>query len=607
MVFAGRYIVIDKEIAVRKQSRYLGSKIWKNNRKTLYFSFVFLILQIMIPYISLWIPKIIVDGVTRQTQVWIFIRYVLMGCLFLVIASCIKESMEGKLTWYRRSFVNVLLREIDHKTMTVEYKMVEGTYGQLLRQKALNAVYECGQNMIGVVTSFFANVFGLILYAATVGSVNPILLLVIFITVLLEYYIAGKAKQYAINQKEQIAKLDRKLTYLETNADSLAAGREIRLYQMKDLFVNIYIKTIQIRVAVEKTIAQKGLFFDSLKCLVAICRTFFSYVYLFWLVWNGRLEIGNFVLSVGIISGLSVWMSGVMDDFGEIKKIFLYFNDFFEYLNMPEYSNSKNKKENSVLFKETDPMEIKLKHVYFRYEGAEQDTLKDICLTIKKGEKLALVGKNGSGKTTLVKLLSGLYRPTKGEIFVNEVNITQYDPKEYFCLVSAVFQEIMFLPVSIAQNISSSMIEQIEEDWLKQCITKVGMDEKIGQLSEGIHTLQLASVRENAVDFSGGEQQKLWIAKAIYKNGAILFLDEPTAALDPIAESKIYKNYKDVVCNSTSVFVSHRLASTNFCDRIILLANGVIAEEGTHKKLLEESGQYSKMFEVQSKYYKRNY
>ena len=224
--------------------------------------------------------------------------------------------------------------------------------------------------------------------------------------------------------------------------------------------------------------------------------------------------------------------------------------------------------------------------------------------TSKYVVELALAGLNGAGKTTLIKLMSGLYDPTEGEIFLNGKPVNSYNRDEYFSLFGAVFQDISVLPVTVAENVAGADIDNIDMDRVYDCLKKAGIYDKVMSLPEKENTRLVKSVYENATEFSGGQTQKLAMARALYKNASVLLLDEPTAALDPIAEQEMYLNYADFSKGKSSVFISHRLASTRFCDRIIMIENGTIAEEGTHAELMEQGGKYAELFELQSSYYR---
>lgn len=245
---------------------------------------------------------------------------------------------------------------------------------------------------------------------------------------------------------------------------------------------------------------------------------------------------------------------------------------------------------------------IEFLHVFYRYPKSDRWIVKDLSFVIEDGEKIALVGMNGAGKTTMIKLLCGLLIPTKGTIRINGVSSTDISREDYYRLFSTVFQDIHLFPASIQRNIVCSD-EQIDPIRFDDAVKKSGMDQVAQKFRDGLNTLLVAEVDADAVNLSGGQVQKLMLARAIYKNAPILLLDEPTAALDPIAEKNIYLQYNEMAEGKVSVFISHRLASTVFCDRIFFMKNGIIAEEGTHEELIQKKGDYYEAFSVQSKYY----
>ena len=259
--------------------------------------------------------------------------------------------------------------------------------------------------------------------------------------------------------------------------------------------------------------------------------------------------------------------------------------------------------EGGTAIPKADAYELKLEHVSFRYPGTKEDTIHDLDLTVRPGEKLAIVGLNGAGKTTLVKLLCGLFDPTEGRVLLNGVDVRDFNRREYYGLFSAVFQEFSILDVTVAENIAQTT-ENIDTKKLWDCIEKAGLTETIQKLPNGLDTHVGREVYLDGVLFSGGQTQRLMLARALYKDAPVLVLDEPTAALDPIAENDIYQKYNEMTAGKTSLFISHRLASTRFCDRILYLKDGRVAEEGTHEELLKRGGGYADLFEVQSQYYR---
>ena len=227
--------------------------------------------------------------------------------------------------------------------------------------------------------------------------------------------------------------------------------------------------------------------------------------------------------------------------------------------------------------------------------------MNDISIGIDPGEKIAIVGANGAGKTTLVKLITGLYTPSAGTIYIDGSPLATYSKEELYKRISVIFQDIHLLPTTIKNNIVLST--EVDESKWNMVVEKAGLYDKIQRLADHENTLLVKSIQENAIELSGGEEQKLAFARALYRDGNILILDEPTAKLDPMAEDALYQNYAALSEQKTAIFISHRLSSTRFCDRILLIENGVIAENGSHDELMQLGGLYANMFEIQSQYY----
>ena len=337
--------------------------------------------------------------------------------------------------------------------------------------------------------------------------------------------------------------------------------------------------------------------------IVILVRDGGAYALLIHMFYQGEISIDGFVLYFAAISCFASWIDGIISCWNTAHTVSLKLCDLREFIDYPEYDGSGTAKAADHM--DTAP-EIEFRHVSFRYDGADQDTIHDLSLRIKSGEKLALVGLNGAGKTTLVKLLCGLYRPTSGEIFFNGTALADFRREDYYKLISPVFQEIRTAFFSLAETVSGQSTANTDLKKAERCMRQAGLGDKIDALPDGIHTKLNKKVHKNGTELSGGEAQKLMLARALYKDAPLLILDEPTAALDPIAESRIYTEFNAMAERRTALFISHRLASTSFCDRIILLENGCIAEEGTHQELIAAGGTYKQLFDIQSCWYKED-
>lgn len=586
-----------------KKYAFIFRSIWSDNKKLLLVSAIQIPISVILPYIQLFLTKILVEGIEKQ---YVLYRYVAeVVCVFLVqlALTSARNWIAATSEWNGKFVVNSLLRPLDQKTLCTDYRYVEGMTGQGLRQKAVNAVYIFGQSMVFGFESFFVNFFGLLFYGMTVGLCNVVVLLTVVFTTIGGYLLAGCLRTYEQKQKDLVVEYDRKMQYLENEAISLQAAREIRLYCMSGLLLKLYQESKDMRLEIANKISKGKALVNGGGSLLSFLRNFVAYFYLIYLVVRGQIMVSDFVLMVGLVSGLSGWLKGLMENVGEIQRMGLYLKDYFAYLDLEETDGESGALEMYPFIKGKAP-KLEFVSVGFRYEGAAKDALHDIDLVIKPGQRLAIVGKNGAGKTTLVKLLSGLYRPTSGRVLLDGVDVTSYSREAYFTAISAVFQDILLLPVSIQQNVSSRTDGETDKDRVWQSLEKAGLYKKVLQLPQGVDTPMQKGVRNDGIDLSGGEQQKIMIAKAVYKEANILILDEPTAALDSISENNIYQKYNELSQGMTSFFISHRLASTNFCDHIVLVDEGRIIEQGSHQELMELQGEYWKMFTVQSQYYR---
>ncbi|MBR5868534.1 MAG: ABC transporter ATP-binding protein, partial [Clostridia bacterium] len=323
----------------------------------------------------------------------------------------------------------------------------------------------------------------------------------------------------------------------------------------------------------------------------------FAYGYLIHLVSTGAIGIGDFVLYFGAVTGFSGFVGRIVFDMNQLNYANLLMNDLRAFL---DNSDEPDPADPAPL--PDGPFSVEFRNVTFSYPGSAP-VLQDFSLSIASGEKIALVGVNGAGKTTIVKLLCGFYRPDSGEILLNGISIQNYRKKDLYSLFSAVFQDIFILPFTLAENISMVTLDQTDMPRVETCLRQVGLWDTIAAYPEGPRSFMLKEVMDGIV-LSGGQNQKLLMARALYKDAPFLILDEPTAALDPIAESETYQQFHTLTGNKTALYISHRLASTRFCDRIVFLSDGVAAEVGTHEELMSLGGAYAEMFDIQSHYYK---
>ena len=449
-------------------------------------------------------------------------------------------------------------------------------------------------------TNILANLLGFAVYLALLSSLSPLLILVVIATTAAGYFVSRKVNQFGYLHREEEAAYTAEMRYVKRTVTSRAFAKDIRIFGLKPWLMEVWQKSFQLYESFLRR-REKHYFLTNLAdFLLSLLRNGISYAYLLHLTLTEGLSASTFLLYFTAASGFTQWITGILEQFTQLSKESLEISVVREFLEWPEGFQLTG--GDPIPDAVNGTYELQLEHVTYRYPGAAEDTIHDLSLTLHRGEKVALVGLNGAGKTTLVKLLCGFLDPTQGTVRLNGVDIRKLNRRAYYKLFSAVFQEFSLLEATVAENVAQQ-VAGIDEEKVWQCLENAGLSDAVRALPQGLKTHLGRSIYDDGTELSGGQTQRLMLSRALYRDGAVLVLDEPTAALDPITESEIYLKYSEMTQGKTSLFISHRLASTRFCDRIILLENGSIAEEGSHEALLQAGGSYAKLFSVQRRYY----
>lgn len=495
--------------------------------------------------------------------------------------------------------------------LSISRKYAETSYPNLLNTDFLalgeKASAACAGNSESseaiwtTLTDLMTSCIGFVVYLALLTNLNLWLAALVAATTAVSYFASKRINEWGYLHRSEELELTKRIEYANKTATSREFAKDIRMFGLRGWLEDLWGSTMRLYSAFCAKRERKYIWANIIDIVLTFLRNGIAYAFLIGITVKNGLPASQFLLYFAALSGFAQWVVEILDKLSVMHKQSLDISTIREFLDWDEPFDLNGGER--IAFEPNKQYEIRLDDVSFRYPKADKDTLSHINLTVHPGEKLAIVGLNGAGKTTLVKLVCGFLDPTEGRILLNGEDIRKFNRNDYYALFSAVFQEFSVLDVTVKENVAQC-VDGIDETRVWQCIDKAGLTEKIRSLPKGIETHLGRRVFKDGVEFSGGQTQRLMLARALYKNAPILVLDEPTAALDPIAENDIYQKYNDMTHGRTSFFISHRLASTRFCDRIIFVDGGKIAEEGTHDELLKNGGGYAYLFEVQSKYYR---
>lgn len=584
---------------MKENFKYMLSNWIKWDRKSLVYFFIRVPAMVLQPIITAYIPKAMIDCINEGVTV---------GRLTLVVALLsILVALTTWLTPFMQELLNGSARIIRmryaimafNKNLNTPYINIESLEGREKNKRAMEfyrSYYSSSADFVETCNQMLVCLVGVVTSLALIYKINIIMILIILATCVGEFFLLKFLNKKEKGVKDSRSSIFVKFDYYYSLSKDITAVKDIRLYGFADYFVFSIAKLIAGLEKITSKYMHQSVKVGGTRALLNLMRELVAYAYLTYLVCQNRLSVSDFIFYFGIITGFSNWIMNLVYLYSNMERCC---NDCAAFREFVE-SSEENKNKPDIDFK--DVHSIEFKDVHFTYPSAQKSTINNMSFKVNSGENIAIVGENGAGKTTAIKLLCGLYYPTDGDILVNGKSSSDFSSDSYFNLFSAVFQDYNFLPMRIAENICAA--SDYDKEKLYSAFEKAGIMDKINSLENKENSLMVKDVYKGAVDFSGGEKQKLLLAKAIYKNAPVLILDEPTAALDPIAENELYLKYNEMTDNKISFFISHRLSSTRFCDRILFIKDGTIAESGTHEELMALKGSYYRMYQVQSYYYK---
>lgn len=596
------------EYGIIRNSIYILGKIRQYCPFLLFLMGIGIITNSLTHFLWSFIGKFVIDIVQIQAEtadksISPLVRLLIITTIIELIAMLLNTITNNR-QWYHYIYVRMkIITERVDKALSINYQMLEKPDILDMHQKAQRATNGNENGVEGMMHSVYGLGVQLMVMLVTVSAVTALdvrMILVLSIISFFQYlffrYTVKKDRREVWNK---LAPTWRKIDYMERTTQDFDYAKDIRLFHMKN-----WLSGKQHAVFMEKQekiIYSRNLWIynSEFAHFMSMLSTAAVYGILIFNVIDRNMSIGNFTLYLGLSTAFTSALTDFFNSLGNFKDHSMQVDDFRSFMDL------KEEEEGEVLqIPHADRYTFTFKNVSFRYQGAEEYALKNLNLTLKAGERLAVVGLNGAGKTTFIKLLLRLYDVTEGEILLNGINIKRFKRNEYYKLFAPVFQNVEIFAFPLSENVSMKRPEETDRALSMECLLKAGMEEKLNSLAGGVDTQLLKVLHEDGVDLSGGEKQKLALARALYKNAPVIVLDEPTAALDALAEYNLYKSFDELIGDKSAVYISHRLSSTRFCDHIAMFKEGEMVEYGKHEELLMKKGAYAEMFEIQAQYYR---
>lgn len=557
--------------------------------------------SVITPLLGAYVLKVMIDcvsGTVTGRQLLISLVLFAGGS---IACEVIRKKYEFQIMAFGEDMRWRMLREILAKSLTVPYEDVENRDRRKIFEDASSTVWwgDLGvQNFWSSLIQMLVSLTGIASFFAILAVANPWLILICLTAGAVNVAMAlAVSRLKRENQRQFMSARNQAFYFSCGKASDLKAAKDVKLYHIAGWFTPLLDLITDDYRQLLGGYNRKTFLLNAVQLLIFCARDLGVFALLALLYDAGELTAGDFIFYYSIIQGANAWLRQFAEQYSVLYE---------KHLMADDYRKCIEKEENTGNGKalETVPGQctVTFEDVSFSYDGA-RDAVSHLNFCVSPGEKIAIVGENGAGKTTAMKLLSGLYAPTSGRILINGHDAGELADNERFKLFSAIFQDVFLLPASLETNVTMQEESLTDAGRLAEALQLAGLNERVAQLPDGVKNRLGKEVDSNAVDLSGGETQKLLLARAIYKQAHIIILDEPTAALDPIAENELYMKYNEITQNRTSFYISHRLASTAFCDRILFLENGKIVETGTHDQLMEQKGKYFRMYSMQSYYY----
>lgn len=551
------------------------------------------------------LSKEVIDLISSDATTTALAKVMGIITLILLVSGWLNNIYHCENWWRLISVRFTKMSERNIKMMTLDFQDLEDADVMDCFQKALNATNSNGNGLEGImhaVLNFICNLSVVAVGLMLLGRLPVWIILMIIALCSIDFVIrnhVGKVTKKKV--WDPLSLWWRKDNYMYNTASDFSFAKDIRMFNLSGWLTEKIVELKKERIQAQKTNEKIWLYASIISHVLSKISLAVVYIWLFKMAFNKELTIGEFTLYLGASTTFYNYINNLLNNATSIINCSREVDDFRSFM---DYKSKIN--DDGEILKPMDSYEFEFKNVSFKYPKAENYALKNLNLTVKAGKRLAVVGLNGAGKTTFIKLLLRLYDPTEGEILLNGVNVKNYNKQSYFKAFAPVFQDINLFAFPLHQNVSMTAFEKSDKEFAKKCVVDAGLETKLSELPKGIDTQILKVMHDDGVDLSGGEKQKLALARALYKKAPVVILDEPTSALDALAESKLYNDFDKLIGNKTAIYISHRLSSTQFCSDVAMFKGGEMVEYGSHDSLINQNGAYAEMFKIQAQYYVDN-
>lgn len=604
--------------------KFFGKFAWQNDKKYYAFLVLSIIVNSVSPFVTILGTQYLIDEIAdaaKRNMFWI-VFWVAFICIGSFICSNLKKWTGENISRIGEKFDRIFKTNLCMNCIKMKFKNTEDTDVLDIIKNAERALNETGQvnglitALANIITKFFVALGVVVLVCTRI----PWLMIPVIISFAVNSYTTSKVNKGRRKFFKEMSTVERGSTYFNTELQESRYAKDIRLYDASEIFEKKYDGYVDRIYGTSKKYFMGFLKYWNVNNIFYSVSDMTIYILLVVNIFNKTISIGEFSSLFQATGEFASAIRNIVNSYLEMNytsSVLKFYIDFVESVaveddkfdgSVAENGLSDNIISDNITLEETENIlanfnkcEIEFKNVSFKYPNTEKYILKNVSATIKAGEHVAIVGQNGAGKTTFIKLLCHLYDNYEGKILINGREAGEYSFREYIRLLSVVFQDFRLFAFTIKENVTVFQDKKVD---LEEIYKIAGIEDWINSLEEKDSTHIYKMFVENGVEPSGGQAQKLAIARALYKNAPIVVLDEPTAALDPISEYEVYKNFDKLVHGKTAIYISHRLSSCRFCDRIIVLEDGSVVEEGSHEKLIENTkGLYFKMYNTQAKHY----